>query len=96
MIKNPNSWFTDSAISTFGIPTQMAIRRVQGWLSGKHKTVRPEDIQSFDKAVEYARSHCVRAQLEPRVDVHPLFFSYRVITNNKPQSILIYISILYS
>nr|DAT11000.1 MAG TPA: hypothetical protein [Caudoviricetes sp.] len=61
MIRNPNSWFTDSAISTFGIPTQMAIRRVQGWLSGKHKTVRPEDIQSFDKAVEYARSHCVRA-----------------------------------
>lgn len=59
MIKNPNSWFTDSAISTFGIPTQIAIRNVQGWLSGKHKTVRPEDIQSFDKAVEYARSHCV-------------------------------------
>ena len=61
MIKTPNSWFTDSAISTFGIPTQIAIRNVQGWLSGKHKTVRPEDIQSFDKAVEYARAHCSRA-----------------------------------
>lgn len=61
MIKNPNSWFTDSAIRTFGIPTQIAIRNVQGWLSGKHKTVRPEDIQSFDRAVEYARSHCARA-----------------------------------
>lgn len=61
MIKNPNSWFTDSAISTFGIPTQIAIRNVQGWLSGKHKIVRPEDIQSFDRAVEYARANCVRA-----------------------------------
>lgn len=58
MIKNPNSRFTDSAIRTFGMPTQIAIRNVQGWLSGKHKTVRPEDIQSFDKAVEYARAHC--------------------------------------
>lgn len=61
MIRNPNSRFTDSAIRTFGIPTQIAIRNVQGWLSGKHKTVRPEDIQSFDKAVEYARAHCARA-----------------------------------
>lgn len=58
MIKNPNSRFTNSAISTFGIPTQRAIRNVQGWLTGKHKTVNPEDIKSFDKAVEYARAHC--------------------------------------
>lgn len=61
MIKNPNSRFTDSAIRTFGIPTQIAIRNVQGWLAGKHKTVNPEDIKSFDKAVEYARAHCARA-----------------------------------
>lgn len=61
MIKNPNSRFTDSAIRTFGIPTQRAIRNVQGWLAGKYKTVRPEDIQSFDKAVQYARAHCVSA-----------------------------------
>ena len=61
MIRNPNSRFTDSAIRTFGIPTQIAIRNVQGWLSGKHKTVNPEDIKSFDKAVEYARSHCAPA-----------------------------------
>lgn len=61
MIRNPNSRFTDSAIRTFGIPTQIAIRNVQGWLTGKHKTVNPEDIKSFDKAVEYARAHCARA-----------------------------------
>nr|DAV20846.1 MAG TPA: hypothetical protein [Caudoviricetes sp.] len=61
MIRNPNSWFTDSAIRTFGIPTQIAIRNVHGWLSGKHKTVNPEDIKSFDKAVEYARAHCAQA-----------------------------------